>query len=70
MSDFNFKHRDFISEGGFHCSIKTVEEYKAEGFKDEELWLIHKTDALLCSWSTLTEKQKSRYYIMVEFLGL
>ncbi len=70
MVDFNFKHRDFISEGGYHCSIKTVEEYKKEGFEDFEIWLIHKHDAWMCAWNTITEKQKRRYFIIQKFLGL
>lgn len=51
-------------------TIYTYEEYRKQGFKEHELWLIKKTDCMHNNWDFLTEKEKERYFIMAEYLKI
>lgn len=51
-------------------TVYTIEEYMEQGFTAEEAPIARKTDIMYNNWNDLTEKEKEKYYAMVEWLGL
>ena len=50
--------------------VFTVEEYMAQGFTKVEAYVMRKIDKMFNNWEHLTDKEKERYSLMVERLGL
>ena len=50
--------------------VYTIEEYMEQGFTKIEAYVVRKTDKMFNNWEHLTEKEKERYALMVERLGL
>ena len=51
-------------------TIYTIEEYMAQGFTKTEAYMVRKTDKMFNNWEHLTDKEKERYFLMTERLGL
>lgn len=51
-------------------TVYTINEYMEQGFTKEEAYVVRRLDIMHNQWNDLTEKQKERYFIMSERLGL
>lgn len=50
--------------------VYTVEEYMEQGFTKIEAYVMRKVDKMFNNWDYLTDKEKERYFLMTERLGL
>ena len=50
--------------------VFTIEEYMTQGFTKIEAYVMRKVDKMFNNWEHLTEKEKDRYRIMTDRLGL
>lgn len=51
-------------------TIYTVEEYMAQGFTKVEAYVMRKADKMFNNWEHLNNKEKEKYFLMTERLGL
>lgn len=51
-------------------TIYTIDEYMTQGFTKTEAYVVRKTDKMFNNWEHLTNKEKERYFLMIERLGL
>ena len=51
-------------------TIYTIEEYMEQGFTEAEAYAVRMSDKMFNRFSELTEREKEKYFAIVERLGL